>query len=177
MSLAVLNATLFRIDDHLAAATPSFTEQSVIRYYLCRSGIPVLETLFMLCPIPASKEFRAFSEMASLKGAIDIWKELISRFLPVPDHMTEAEYMHRLTEEINAGEALVGASLRTWSKRCNWDLCFCSFSFAVHHPQPQTTEDEQKPARIRCPHRMKICTGCWKALYCGKNCQERRVRH
>lgn len=157
--------------------TLQFVEQSVIRYYLCRSAIPVLEKLSKLSPIRTPKEVKELTEMSNLEAAIDIWHQLASKSLPVPNRMTEADHIRSITEEISRGEALVGTGLGTWFKRCNWDLCLCSFSFAVYRPQPRTIEDEHKPGHIRCPHRMKICTGCWKVWYCGKNCQERRVQH
>ena len=136
----------------------------------------MLEKLTKSFSIPVPKELGEFGILSSPRVALHIWNHLMSRYLPAPENMSADDYVRKTAEELDIGEAFVGTRLDGWSKRCHWDQCLCSFSFSIPpRPQSQLMDDVQKPGQIRVPHRMKVCTGCWRVWYCGRHCQERYV--
>lgn len=160
--------------DHLEENSSLSLDQNVIRYYLARAAMPAMRDLESLPPGPAPKD-PELAEISSLEMAIGIWEDLIGKYVPNPEGKTAEEYARASMKEFEISEALLETRFSSgWSMRCYWKECLCAYVFSTYTcSQLQTPHKPWKPIRTRVPHKMKVCTGCWKVWYCGKRCQRR----
>ncbi|KAK7679665.1 hypothetical protein QCA50_017377 [Cerrena zonata] len=174
--MAILNGLLYRVKEYLAKMTPTFFEKTIIRYYLVQAVLPAVQALDALPPQPMT-EHLLLGRIQSRKLATEIWHDLISQFMITIDSAKPEESMQANVEEWSMGQVLLDMHFSSaWSMKCHWSGCLCSYAFSTYtREQLCLPHAPWYPDRIRVPHRMKVCTGCWNVWYCGKNCQKRSV--